>query len=69
MGFDKAIQDIFGVVKKVKWRDCEEDSRFQWYYAEENHYLISDKKTGAYWFIKAKSPSSAFESVKGRLCL
>lgn len=64
---DEAIQKVFTALKSVRWRDCDEDNRFQWYYAEEMHYVVQNKDTGAYWFVKAKSPASAYESVRRKL--
>ena len=63
MGTDKTIRDMFTVVKNIKWN---EEEGFQWYYAEDNHYIVSEKKTGALWLIKAKSPIKAIECVKGK---
>ena len=64
---DKLIQEMFAMKSNVKWRNCDDDTRFQWYYAEDNHYLILDTITSAMWFVKAKSPASAYEHVKGKL--
>lgn len=64
---DDAFQAVFVAIKSVRWRDCEQDNNYEWYYAEEEHYVIRDKKTHAYWFAKAKSPYKAFEYVKGKL--
>ena len=59
MQADSVIQEIFSVFKNVRWRDCETDTQFEWYYAESMHYVIHNKETNAYWFVKAKSPASA----------
>ncbi len=67
MSNDKVIQDAFVAIKNVKWRDCEENERFQWYYAEGMHYVVKDNETNAHWFVKAKSPMTAYEYVKGKL--
>lgn len=64
---DDVFQAIFIAIKNVRWRNCEEDSDYEWYYAEEMHYAIRHKPTQAYWFVKAKSPNKAFECVKGRV--
>ena len=68
MIIDKVIQNMFSIVKEIKWRICEEDSNFQWYYAEDNHYVFNDKRTNAMWLVKAKSPVKAYEYVKGKFC-
>ena len=61
MQADSIIQNIFTVFKNIKWRECETDARFEWSYAESMHYVVHDKVTNAYWFIKGKSPSNACE--------
>ena len=63
MQTDSVIQSFFAVLKSIKWRDCETDVQFEWYYAESMHYVIHNKETNAYWFVKAKSPASACETV------
>ena len=63
MQIDTTIQSMFTIFKSIRWRDCEEDSNYEWYYAESMHYLVHDKTTNAYWFIKAKSPSNAYDIV------
>ena len=60
---DDAIQMIYTVVKNIRWRDCDENSEYEWYYAEDMHYMVRNKKTSAIWFIKAKSPSNAYDIV------
>lgn len=67
MSADKVIQETFLTLKTVKWHDCEEDNNFQWYYAEDSHYVMNEKRTNAYWFVKAKSPIKAYEYVKGKI--
>ena len=58
---DDAIQATFTALKSVRWRDCEENINYEWYYAEDRHYVIHNKETNAYWFVKGGSPSNAFE--------
>ena len=67
MQTDAMIQALFKSFQSIKWRDCEENKRFEWYYAEDNHYVVREKVTKAYWFISAKSPSKACESVLAKL--
>ena len=61
------IQEIFTVFQKVKWRDCEENDDYEWYYAELMHYVVHNKRTNAYWFVKSKNPSNAYDIVKKKL--
>ena len=63
MQTDDIIQNMFKTIKNVKWRDCEENEEYEWYYAESMHYIIHNKRTHAYWLVKAKSPSMAFDNM------
>ena len=64
---DDAFQAIFTAIKNVRWRDCEENDDFEWYYAEDRHYAIHRKSTNAYWFVKSGNPMSAYETVMSNL--
>ena len=64
---DELFQGVLKAINSVRWRDCEEDDSYEWYYAEDMLYVIRLKLVNAYWFIKAKSPSKAFEIIKGRI--
>ncbi len=67
MNTDTIIQNIFTSLKNVRWRDCEANNQYEWYYAESMHYVIHNKETNAYWFVKAKNPDSAFGYVYNRI--
>ena len=67
MNADNAIQTVFSAIKNIKWRDCEENDCFEWYYAEDMHYVIRKKENGACWFVKAKSPEAAYSSVMRKI--
>lgn len=67
MNADSVIQTIFSTFKNIRWRECDENQNYEWYYAEDCHYVIRNKITSAYWFIKAKSPNSAFEIVMKKI--
>ena len=67
MNVDKIIQDFVLTPKIIRWRPCDGNERYQWYYAENNIYVINDAKTNAFWFVKAKSPISAWETVKEKI--
>ena len=64
---DEVIQKAFGVLPMMKWRNCEEDDAYEWYYAENNYYVIRHKHTDAYWCVKQKSPSKALECIKRKM--
>ena len=59
MQLDTTIQSFFQSIKNIRWRECEENDRLQWYYAENTYYVVNDKETNAYWFVNAKSPVKA----------
>ena len=67
MNVDSIVQNAFTAFKNIKWRDCEQNKDYEWYYAENMHYVIRQKKTNAYWFIKSKSPITALETVLNKL--
>ena len=67
MNIDDAIQKAFTAMKNVRWRDCESDNAYEWYYAESMLYVIRQKETGAHWFIKSKSPDTALECVLNKI--
>ena len=64
MNADVTIANVVYAFKGIKWRDCESDDAYEWYYAENMLYVIREKKTRAYWFVKAKSPQTAYECMK-----
>lgn len=66
---DDTIQAMFTLLKDgyIRWRDCEDNQDYEWYYAEATHYMVREKKTGAVWFVKAKSPSYALEYVANKI--
>ena len=63
MQTDIAFQTVFSAIKKVKWRECEQNNLYEWYYAESQIYIIHSKESDAYFFVKAKSPLNAYEHV------
>lgn len=67
MRTDSAIQEAFKALKAVKFTEYEINPRYQWYYAEDCHYVVNDTKTNAIWLIKARSPLSAFDAVQNKL--
>lgn len=65
---DKAIHELFTAIEKhqIKWNDFQDIGVDEWYhdyyYAEDNLYLIHDRITDSIEFITAKSPKEAHEA-------
>lgn len=65
---DKAIHEMFTAIKnrQIKWNDFQDIGVNEWYhdyyYAEEDLYLIHDRITDNIEFITAKSPKKAYET-------
>lgn len=70
MNSDKAIQECYEALDRVRWRECENegapDDTFEWYYAEDRLYVIRHKKMKMYYFVKASSPLDAFGKMRAR---
>lgn len=67
MSNDTVIQNVFTALKNIVWHDSKTNSDYEWYYAEAMHFVVRSKKTGACWFVKAKSPYSACECVMKKI--
>ena len=67
MQVDSVIQSFFTICKNIKWRKFDNDSRLEWYYAENMQYVIHDTLTSGYYFIKAKSPINAYDIVEKKV--
>ena len=67
MNVDTTIRNVFKEMKSILWRAFEQNERFAWYYAEDCHYVVKDTKTGAYFFIKGKSPDSVYETLMKKI--
>ena len=66
-GPDGKLHEAESVLKDVKWNafpDSRVHARFEWYYAENQLYVIHDKETDAYSFVRERSPAKAVEHVK-----
>ena len=63
MQIDSIIQTLFTSLKNIKWRNFDNDNRLEWYYAESMCYVVHDKTSNAYYFIKAKSPINAYDTA------
>lgn len=63
MCLDDRIQAVLKDLQSVKWRSYKENPLYEWYYAENENFLIREKLTGALWHKKAKSPKQALQKV------
>ena len=66
MQTDAVIQTIIKALPNLKWKEYEGNDQLQWYYAENNFYIVKDVTSNCYWFISAKSPSNACTTVMNR---
>lgn len=71
MCVDMAIQNAYKALKSVRWHDFREvggdEPYFDWYYAENQLYVIRDRVMEQYYFVKARSPLDALKEFKGRI--
>jgi len=67
---DKNIHLFYENIKNIPWLDFKvvglENKFYDYYYAQEELYLIHDKISDAIWFIHAKSPKEALYILKTR---
>ena len=70
MSFDMRIHDFFNDYRNIFWLEFEKVGVkapfYEYYYAEDELYLIRDNITECVWFIEAKSPKEAFEKLQER---
>lgn len=68
MSLDKTIHNFHDRIKDIMWRDFKDvgldEYYYDYYYAEEELYLIRDRISECIWFIEARSPKQALESLK-----
>ena len=62
MTVDDMIQKASDGLKKVIWREYEDNPDYVWYYAEDRLYVIRNKNN-QYAFIKAGSPQQALNKM------
>lgn len=67
---DKNIHNFYEDIKDIAWLDFKvvglENKFYDYYYAEGELYIIRDRVTKGMWFIKARSPKEALETLKKR---
>ena len=70
MQIDQMLHTVADRIDKVRWRDCKEygakDDTYEWYYAEDELYIIRHKQLGHIYFISARSPVKAVERLERR---
>ena len=59
---DKALHLIYESHTKIKWIECEEDSDFWYYYAENRLYVFYEHTQMTYGFAKGKNPKDAYRN-------
>ena len=70
MSIDRAFAMIFKAIssRAIKWNDFRkvgvEEDYFDYYYAEDELYVIHDRIFDTIEFVKAKSPKEALQSFK-----
>ena len=71
MGTDQMIHKVLEDFDQVRWRDCCDygapDDVYEWYYAENMLYVVRHKKLKTYYFVKAKSPASAYKLMMSKI--
>ena len=67
---DKNIHNFYEDIENIQWLDFKavglENIFYEYYYAEEELYIIRDRVTKCMWFINARSPKEALETLKRR---
>lgn len=64
----EVIHQAFNILKNdVMWTAYEDAPYFEYFYAEDELYIIRDTTIGNYMFIKAKSPDKARERYEKML--
>lgn len=76
MTIDTQIQNVAYTLTKQDfgWRDFdsyisnpESAKDYGWYYSESEQYVVIDKRTKAFYFIKARSPQEAWAVLVNKL--
>ena len=67
---DKYIHIFYENIENIQWLDFRvvglENKFYEYYYAEGELYIIRDRVSKAMWFIEARSPKEALETLKRR---
>lgn len=68
--FDTRVHDFYVDFNNIPWRDFRDvglqEYYYDYYYAEDELYLIQDRITQGVWFIEARSPKEALDILKER---
>ena len=66
ISLDGAIQFLARKIGDIRWRNFDGESRYRWYYAEDEIYLVNDEQTKAFYLVRAKGPVKALERIKSK---
>ena len=68
MRFDMRIHDFYNDLKNIRWLDFKtvglDEPYNDYYYAEDELYIIRDRVTECIFFTEARSPKEAFENMR-----
>lgn len=67
-GLDKAFHLVASATENIYWHDFREvgldEPYYDYYYAEDELYIIRDRVYLRLWFCKAKSPKEAWQKYE-----
>lgn len=65
---DKYIHIFYENIENIQWLDFRvvglENKFYEYYYAEGELYIIRDRVSKAMWFIEARSPKEALDTLR-----
>ena len=65
---DKNIHSFYENIENIRWLDFRvvglENKFYEYYYAEGELYIIHDRVSKAMWFIEARSPKEALDTLR-----
>ena len=68
--FDTRVHDFFDDCRNIPWLDFKvvklDEPYYEYYYAEDELYLIHNRISEAICFIEARSPKQALDILKDR---
>ena len=66
--FDEAVQTFVKDLDQILWQDFKRvginEDYYDYYYAENEHYIIRDRITEQLYFTKARSPKEALANLQ-----
>lgn len=68
MSIDSGFHSLWNIKDNIKWNDFRkvgvEEDFYDYYYAEDELYVIRDRIRGSMYLCKAKSPKEAWQSFE-----